>query len=290
VREWFVRTAPGQPVPAWVTDLEHWAIDGKVLRGSRRQGPAGQSGLEVLGVYAVASGCLHHCEPIAGKGYEAAAAEAFVARTDCTGKVITVDALHTRPRLCRKIRQQNGHYVLVVKRNRPQLEAEIRQLFALPPDPAYPVATAATVTPGHGRVTVRRLAASTELTLALAAEWRDVAQVFLIERRVTRHGHTTYESVCGLTSLTPAQATADQLLGLVQAHWHIENRNHWRRDATLGEDACTVADPTAAVALAILNAAILALLDRLGVNNVRMARRSFAAHPDRALALLTQPG
>lgn len=200
--EWFARVAPAAAPGQAADQLMHWAIDGKVLRGSHRQSPVPQSGQEVLGVYAAEAGYLHHCEPIIGKGYEAATAQTVIAKTDCTGKVITADALHTRLRLCRQIRRQNGHYVLLVKRNRAELEAEIRQLFALPPHPAYPVATCRTVEVGHGRTTIRQLRTSSELNLALGAQWRAVAQVFLLERWVTRNGKTTYESVCGLTSLS----------------------------------------------------------------------------------------
>jgi predicted transposase YbfD/YdcC len=270
-------------------ELVHWALDGKVLRGNHRQTPTSQSGQELLGVYAVADGYLAHCEPIASKGYEAATAQSFVAQTDCTGKVMTADALHTRPRLCRQIRRQQGHYVLVVKRNRPQVEAEIRQLFALPADANYPVYSVRTVDAEHGRLTLRQLSTSSELNLALADEWRDVAQVFLLERWVTRHGRTTYESVCGLTSLPPDIATPVHLLAWVRAHWQIENRCHWRRDATLGEDACTVRQPRVATLLAVLNSTILALFDHLKVTNARSAIRTYAAHPAQALALLTQP-
>jgi hypothetical protein len=142
--------------------LEHWALDGKVLRGSHRQTPPSQSGQEVLNIYAVAQGYLKHCQPIAGKGYEAATAQAYIAQQDCRGKVITADALHTRPRFCRQIRRQQGEYVLLVKRNRPELEAEIRRLFALPPDPSYPVQQVRTVDKGHGRLTVRQLSTSSD--------------------------------------------------------------------------------------------------------------------------------
>jgi predicted transposase YbfD/YdcC len=269
-----------------LAELEHWALDGKVLRGSHRQAPPSQSGQEVLNVYVVEQGYLKHCQAIAGKGYEAATAQALIAQNDCTGKVITADALHTRPRFCRQIRRQQGEYVLVVKRNRPQLEAEIRQLFALPPDPSYPVPQARSVDKKHGRLTVRQLSTSSELNLAIAAEWRDAAQVFLLERWVTRHGKTTYESVCGITSLAADEASPAQLLALVRAHWHIENRCHWRRDATLGEDRCTVRHPVVATILAVLNSTILALLDKLKVTNIRKARRAFNAHPHTALALL----
>ncbi len=285
VREWLEQTAPQRQAG----EMVQWALDGKVLRGNHRYTPNAQGGQEVLNVYAVDSGVLHHCQPIAGKGYEAATAQAFIGQTNCQGVVITADALHTRPRFCRRIRKQQGHYVLVVKRNRAELEAEIRRLFALPPDPHCPVQTAQNVDPGHGRLIVRRILTSSELNLALQHEWQDVAQVFILERRGWRNGKPVYESVCGLTSLSPEQVSPARLLTYVQRHWHIENRCHWRRDTTLREDACTVRHPLVATVLSVLNSAILALLDYCQVTNVRSAIRTFAAFPEQALALLIQP-
>jgi predicted transposase YbfD/YdcC len=285
VRAWLMQVASERQADEWV----QWAIDGKVLRGSHRHTPIAQSGQEVLNVYAVQTGVLQHCQMIASKGYEAQTAYDLVKQTNCAGVVITADALHTRPRFARRIRQQKGHYVFIVKGNRAELEADIRYLFALPPHPAYPVQTAKTVEPGHGRLIMRQIWTSSELNLALQQEWCDVAQVFVLERCGTRHGKIVYESVCGLISLPPAQASPAQLLAYVQRHWHIENRCHWRRDATLREDACTVRQPLVATILAVLNSAILALLDHCQVTNARRAIRTFTAFPDQALALLTQP-
>ena len=285
VRTWLTQVAPPRRADA----LRQWALDGKVLRGSHRATPVVHSGQEVLHVYDVACGTLQQCQMIAGKGYEAATAQAWVSQTDCTGVVITADALHTRPRFARRIRKQQGHSIFVVKGNRAELEAEIRRLFALPPHPQYPVQTASTVEGGHGRRIRRQIWTSTELNLALRQEWCDIAQVFVLERRGTRHGKPVHESVCGLTSLPPAQASPAQLLTDVQRHWHIENRCHWRRDATLREDACTVRQPLVATILAVLNSAILALLDHCQFTNARTAIRTFAAFPAQALALLTQP-
>jgi predicted transposase YbfD/YdcC len=284
-REWLSQLAPERTAD----ELEHWAIDGKMLRGSHRRTPDAVDGQEVLNVYAVDSGYLQHCEMIESKGYEAATAQEFIERTDCSGIVITADALHTRPRFVRRIRERQGHYVLVVKRNRPQLEAEIRNLFAMPPDPLYPVQRERTVDSGHGRTTVREIATSSELNLALHDVWRDAAQVFIIERHGTRDGKPYFDSVCGLTSLPPESASPAYLLELVQTHWHIENRCHWRRDATLGEDACTVRDRLVATILAVLNSLILAIFDHQKVTNARAAIRIFAAFPERALSLITQP-
>ena len=110
--------------------------------------------------------------------------------------------------------------------------------------------------------------------------------VFQISRRITQQGHTRHETVYGLTSLPPTVAPAARLLHLVRQHWQIENAIHWRRDVTLGEDACQVRAPTAALVLAILNTALLALLDQRGVSNVRAQMRQFMACPAKALKLL----
>jgi predicted transposase YbfD/YdcC len=285
VREWLSQISPDRSAD----ELVHWAIDGKMLRGSHRRTPEVVEGQEVLNVYAVETGGLQHCEMIESKGFEAATAYDYIAQTDCSGVVITADALHTRPRFVRQIRKQHGHYILIVKRNRPQLEAEIRKLFALPPDPYFPVQSDQTVDVGHGRLTIRRLSTSTELNLALRDEWCDVAQVFLIERYGTRDGKSYFDSVCGLTSLPPHRASPAQLLAWVRAHWHIENRCHWRRDATLREDACIVRHRLVTAILAVLNSLILAMFDFHNVTNARAAIRTIAANPQQALNLITQP-
>ena len=73
---------------------------------------------------------------------------------------------------------------------------------------------------------------------------------------------------------------------MVRAHWELENRVHWRRDVTLGEDACQVQQSKAAQVLAALNNGVLMLMDHLGVENVKAQMRKFAAQPLTAVALL----
>lgn len=113
-----------------------------------------------------------------------------------------------------------------------------------------------------------------------------VAQVFRIRRRITDGQKEREETVYGLTNLPPRKANAKRLLALQQAHWHIENRLHYRRDVTLGEDACQVHQAGAPEALAALNGGVLALMDWLGVTNVASQMRHFCAHPEEALQLL----
>jgi len=66
----------------------------------------------------------------------------------------------------------------------------------------------------------------------------------------------------------------------------IENRLHWRRDVTLGEDACQTRTGSPPSLLAQLNSAVLCLMDRIGVRNVPRQMRYFDAEYNQALDLV----
>ena len=72
----------------------------------------------------------------------------------------------------------------------------------------------------------------------------------------------------------------------VVCDYTIENRLHWRRDVTLGEDACQTRTGAMPSLLARFNSTILSLMDRLGVRNVARQIRYFDAHVEQAVQLL----
>lgn len=72
----------------------------------------------------------------------------------------------------------------------------------------------------------------------------------------------------------------------VVCDYTIENRLHWRRDVTLGEDHCQVRKGAAPRVLAVLNSFLLALLDFGRVTNVPKQMRLFDAKPWLAVRLL----
>jgi len=100
---------------------------------------------------------------------------------------------------------------------------------------------------------------------------------------------TSQQVVYGFSNLTPAQAGPEAIATFLRAHWAIENRLHWRRDVTLGEDHSQVRTLGKPAALAALNNVVLALMDWLGVGNVPEQMRIFNAFPKQALALLLGP-
>ena len=74
--------------------------------------------------------------------------------------------------------------------------------------------------------------------------------------------------VYGITSLSRPAAGAAALLALSRGHWHIENRLHFVRDVTAGEDASRVRTANAPQALAAFRNTSLTCLRRLGFRPV----------------------
>ena len=81
------------------------------------------------------------------------------------------------------------------------------------------------------------------------------------ERTVKKTGQTSTESHYYLSSAPPEQYCEEQWLALIRGHWGgVEIRNHWRRDALLGEDRSRSRNPNLLANLALVRSALLALL------------------------------
>lgn len=108
----------------------------------------------------------------------------------------------------------------------------------------------------------------------------------LLERVRRTKGKETVETVCAITSLGPERASAQRLLALARGHWGIENRLHWVRDVSLGEDGCRVRSGEAPQILAAIRNAGLWLLRSSGLSEITAALRRHAAKPLEALRLV----
>ena len=73
--------------------------------------------------------------------------------------------------------------------------------------------------------------------LAGYLDWPGVAQVCRVRAEVKAGGEESYEVSYAMTSAPRDRAGAATLLGWHRGHWGIENRLHWVRDVTMGEDA-----------------------------------------------------
>ena len=146
---------------------------------------------------------------------------------------------------------------------------------------------ASTLGKGHGRVEHRRLISSTLFHEHL--DWPGVKQVCQIIRTTTRKSETTTEVAYGITSVGRDQANAETLLNWNRGHWGIENRIHWVRDESFGEDRCRVQQGSAPQILAGMRNLAINWLRNLKVDNIAQALRENGWNPQRLFARLGKP-
>lgn len=137
------------------------------------------------------------------------------------------------------------------------------------------MATATTLDKGHGRCERRTLKATTALNAYL--DWPGVAQVGQVESVVVKDGTTTTEVRSFLTSVPRSEANAGQLLEWVRGHWSIENRSHYVRDVTMGEDASRVRKGSGPQVMAAVRNATIGFLRLTGATNIAEAIRRNAS-------------
>jgi predicted transposase YbfD/YdcC len=275
--------------PSMATQTGGWegqAVDGKEVRGANKHG----AHLHVVSLVQHRSGVILRQQAVAAKTNEIKAVPMLLQGRNLQGVVITADALLTQRAMAQQILNQGGHYLMVVKRNHPDLYDDLHTLFAEPSwGPGDDRRHYTTRDWGHGRAETRTLTTSEQLRGYL--DWPGAQQV--VQRCCTRQRHPLAPAqtavTYAVTSLSRQQATPEQLESLWRGHWCIENRNHYVRDETLGEDRCQVFAAQAPRALAALRSAILTLLRTQTWQCVPQALRHYAAHPRRAFTALGIP-
>jgi predicted transposase YbfD/YdcC len=245
--------------------------------------------VHLLALYETCTGIVLAQHQVCEKENEISAVKTWLQACHVPDRIVSADAMHTQRFFCAMLRRFNSHYLLIAKKNQPQLYEDLQLFFEDPEADRSGWQSSRSGNKGHGRLEIREITTSTDLNSFFERDWHDIAQVFRLQRTVTRKGKTSQEVVYGLTSLPPKQADPARLLHLNRAHWQIENRLHWRRDVTLGEDCCQVRKGQAPQVLAALNNAVLALADALHISNLAARMRFFDAHPEHALAVLLGP-
>ena len=137
----------------------------------------------------------------------------------------------TQRALAAYIVERKGHYHFTVKGNQPTLEHDIALHFQRRGAADF----AETPVLAHGRIETRRIWCSTALNVYL--DFPSVGQVFLIEREVIikNTGEHRCETVLGITSRPPNQASPERLLAINRGHWRIES-THYIIDLNYDED------------------------------------------------------
>ena len=264
--------------------LQGQALDGKAVRGACAHGQPTHLVSLVQHTRAVTLAQV----AVAQKRNEISAAPARLLGRAGPGTVTTMDALLTQRSLAEQIEREGGYYLMVVKRNQRRLYDDLALFFQLPAIAADHEQSdrVQTITKRHGRLETRTLECSTAGADYLG--WPGIAQSMrrTCERTVVKTGKHSVEVSYGLTNLGSDEAQAEQLEALWRGHWTIENRKHYVRDVTLGEDQGQAYCGSTPQALASLRNALIDLMRQHGWTNLADALRHYGASVPRVLALI----
>ena len=98
------------------------ALDGKTLRGSKKQGAPGTHLLSALAHHVGVTLAQHAVDD---KTNEIAAVESLLCQLVLEGRIVTMDALLTQRHVAQTLVDKGGDYVMIVKDNQPQLRADM---------------------------------------------------------------------------------------------------------------------------------------------------------------------
>lgn len=143
---------------------------------------------------------------------------------------------------------------------------------------------ATTLNKGHGRIEQRQLTSTTMVNKYL--DWPGVKQVCRLERRTFRKGVWTTEVEYAISSVDHDRAEAPMLLRWWRGHWGIENKVHWVRDETFGEDRCRVRTGSAPQILAGVRNLVINWLRARKTINIAATLRANAWNPQPLFAQL----
>ncbi len=267
--------------------LRGLAADGKELRGALAHGDK-----EVLvSLAGHGDGLLLSQAKVDVKTNEISVVPQLLAGRDLQGVVVTTDALHTQRALAQQILDQGGDYLMIVKQNQHQLYDSIDLLFQSPPlcKGEEDRLTYTTHHKAHGRRETRTVETSAQLNAYV--DWPGAQQVL---RRTyqgvnLKTGEVVRRVTYGITSLSRARVLPKHIAALRRGHWTIENKNHYVRDETMGEDRCQLHSGNSAQALAALRNAVLNVLRYQGWYSIPAAVRHYGASLHKALTLLGVP-
>jgi predicted transposase YbfD/YdcC len=259
------------------------AVDGKAMRGTRH----GEDPVHLLAALDHATGVVVAQVNVDAKTNEIPCFATLLDQIeDLTDVVISVDAMHAQTGHADYLHARGAHLLVTVKGNQPTLHKQLKTL----PWTDVPIGHTSSER-AHGRIEKRTLKA---VTVPAGLGFPHAAQAIHITRRTRPIKPTSgkrakwhTETVYAICTLPAEQAQPAELAAWIRGHWAIENRLHWVRDVTLGEDLHQARTGSGPQVMATFRNLVISLLRFTGHASIARALRHHARHPDQAIALLT---
>jgi predicted transposase YbfD/YdcC len=258
------------------------ALDGKTLRGSFDH-LNDQKAAHVLSAFASDAALILAHREVAGAPGEIPAVPTLITELGLTGVLFTADALHCQKDAFTRAAETDNALLVQVKQNQPTLHDTLAGLCVR----QQPLDSHETVDRRrHGRQE-HRLVEVFDTAGQLNAEWQPlIACVARVSRltfeKDTRTGLWPSREEIGFYACQ-IRLDAETLARAVRSHWGIENRDHYVRDVTLGEDDSRIRKSPGAMAR--IRSTALNILRAKGIQNVSQALYVNALNFDQLLAL-----
>jgi predicted transposase YbfD/YdcC len=281
---------------SWVAEL--WphrhdliAIDGKTSRRThdRRKG---LKALHTLSAYATSARLVLAQLSVPEKTNEITAIpevlDELAQAGQLEGALVTIDAMGCQVEIADKIVAHKADYLLALKGNHPNLEAEVKDYFATAP--AAELAVKTTIEKGHGRIETRIATVSDNVDwIASAHSYPGEPGFTTINTLVKVLSRTEHHDRCSFDTryfISSASLNIDRLADAARGHWGVESM-HWLLDAAFGDDQSRYRTGHGAKNMAVIRRFALGLVranKRKG--SVKTRRKSASWDPNYLLEIL----
>ena len=251
------------------TEKEILDVDGRVDCGSNRKETNYQektSPLNVLNVYSNNNELCLASEMIEDKTNEITAIPIILERLNIKDTIITWDALNTQKKNVEIVRNKRGDYVVPVKKNHPNFNADLElyfdektqeEIIAGRSDSAY----LKEKEKSHSCFITYEYFQTTDIKwYSEYKEWKGLNSIGMIKKTIVRNEETIIEKRFYISSLFIDIKLFSEA---IRKHWSVENKLHWHLDFTFREDKNTTQNKNALMNLQLINKFCLGIFNKI---------------------------
>ncbi len=221
-----------------ITFGEIIALDGKTLRHSydnSKDKPA----IHMVSAWATTNGLVLGQKKVARKSNEITAIPELLKVLSLKGCIVTIDAIGCQKKIIKQIIDQDGDYVIALKKNQAGLYERVEQLFekALLNDFKGLIKSEYRQSENdRGREETRYCQILTNIKKEIDpnGEWKDLNSIAFVDYLRTEKGKTTLERRYFISSINDEGHKS--IAKAIRKHWCVENQLHWVLDVSFNED------------------------------------------------------